>query len=195
MSIDIHQLKSLRDKTGVSIQLCKSALEEANGDEAKAIEILRKKGAAKAEKRSDRSTGEGTVQSYIHGNGKIGVLIQLNCETDFVAKNEEFVQLARDLAMHVAATAPKHTSPDEVPAELVAKEKEIWTEQLQKEGKPENIMENILTGKEKKFREENALLTQQFVKNPDKTVGELLKEAIHKLGENITVGDFMRYSI
>ena len=194
-TVTIDQIKSLREKTGVSMQACKKALEEAGADEKKAVEILRKKGETKAVERGERTAGEGVVVSYIHGNGKIGVLVQLGCETDFVAKNEDFQALAKDIAMHAAAMNPLYISPTEVSSELVEKEKEIWKSQLAKEGKPEKMFDKILVGKEKKFREEVSLLTQPFVKNPEVTIEKLLADAILKLGENIKLVRFTRYSI
>lgn len=195
MNISLEQIKSLREKTGVSMQACKNALTDANGDEAKAVEILRKKGEAKAADRSERAAGEGMVASYIHTNNKIGVLLQLGCETDFVARSDDFQALARDVAMHVAAMNPLYTKPEEVPAELVEKEREIWKEQLAKEGKPTAIHDKILGGKEKKFREEVALMTQPFVKNPDISIGKLVTDAALKLGEKIELKRFTRYSM
>ncbi len=195
MSVTAEQIKQLRMETGVSMMACKKALEETKGDFDKAIDVLRKSGAAKAASRSERSTGQGVVVSYIHSNNKLGVLLHLGCETDFVAKNQDFIDLAKDLAMHVAASAPLYIAPEEVPKELIDKETEIWKEQLKAEGKPENIMENILVGKEKKFREELALLTQPFVKNPDLTIEKLLSDAITKIGENIKIVRFVRFSI
>lgn len=191
----MEQIKALREKTGAGIVDVKKALDEAGFDDAKAIEILRKRGQDKAMKKSDRETHEGMVASYVHSNGRIGVLVRLYCETDFVARNEEFQELGRDIAMHIAASAPQYVKPEEVPAELVAKEQEIWREQLAKEGKPADLLEKIMTGKEEKFRQDISLLTQSFVKDGTKTVGELLTEKIHKIGENIQVGGFVRYEL
>jgi elongation factor Ts len=195
MSVSLEQVKELREATGISMMSCKKALEESNGDYEKAINLLRKKGAVKAAERSDRSTGQGLVTSYIHSNQKLGVLVQIGCETDFVARNDEFVQMAKDIAMHIAATNPLCISGDEVSHELVEKEREIWMSQLKNEGKKEQMIENILIGKEKKFREETALLSQPFVKNPDITVEQLIKEMITKVGENIKVVRFCRFSL
>jgi elongation factor Ts len=191
----MEQIKALREKTGAGIVDVKKALEEAGFDEAKAIEILRKRGQDKAMKKSDRETHEGIVVSYVHSNGRIGSLVKLYCETDFVARNEEFQELGRDIAMHVAASAPAYLKPEDVPEEAVEKEKGIWREQLAAEGKPADMLEKIMAGKEGKFRNEIALLTQPFVKDPSKTVGELLTEKIHKIGENIQVGSFIRYEM
>lgn len=194
MTISLEQIKELREKTGVSMQSCKKALEEAGGDQTKAVELLRKKGEAKAVERSDRSTGEGTTTSYIHSNNKLGVLLQLGCETDFVARSEDFQGLAKDIAMHIAAMNPLYIGPDEVSHELIEKEREIWKAQLSKEGKPEKMWDKIIEGKEKKFREELALLKQPFVKNPEVAVEKLIADAVLKLGENIKVMRFTRYS-
>lgn len=191
----MEQIKALREKTGAGIVDVKKALDEAGFDDAKAIEILRKRGQDKAMKKSDRETHEGTVVSYVHSNGRIGALVKLYCETDFVARNEEFQELGRDIAMHVAASAPQYVKSEEVPAEVVAKEKEIWQEQLAAEGKPADLVDKIMTGKEEKFRNDISLLTQAFVKDPSKTVAELLAEKVHKMGENIQVGSFVRYEL
>lgn len=174
---------------------CKRALEEMNGDMKKAIDTMRKKGEIKAMERSERSTGQGLITSYIHGNGKLGVLIHIGCETDFVAKNEEFGQLAKDIAMHIAASNPLTISPDEISHELLEKEREIWRAQLTNEGKKEAMFDTILAGKEKKFREESSLLKQAFVKNPEITIEQLLTTAVTKMGENIKVVRFSRFSI
>ncbi len=173
----------------------KKAIDEAGGNEEKAIEILRKQGAGKALKRAEKEAKEGVVVSYIHSNNKVGTLIKLLCETDFVARNEDFQQLAKDIAMHVTALAPKFIKPEEVSAELVEKEKEIWAAQLAQEGKPAEMLEKIMAGKEKKFREESALLTQAFVKDPQKTVGDLIVENVAKMGENIQVGEMVRVEL
>lgn len=191
----MEQIKALREKTGAGIVDVKKALDEAGFDDAKAIEILRKRGQDKAMKKSDRETHEGMVASYVHSNGRIGVLVRLYCETDFVARNEEFQELGRDIAMHIAASAPQYVKGEDVPAELVAKEQEIWREQLAKEGKGAELLEKIMAGKEEKFRNDISLLTQSFVKDGEKTVGELLTEKIHKIGENIQVGGFVRYEL
>lgn len=173
----------------------KQALDEAKGDEEKALEILKKQGQAKAIKKSEREAKEGIVVSYIHSNNKVGALVKIFCETDFVGRNEEFQALARDIAMHITAMNPKYLKPEDVPAEMIEKEKEIWKAQLQQEGKPVEMLEKILPGKEKKFREEFALLTQSFVKDPSITVGELLTEKIGKIGENIQIGEFVRFEL
>lgn len=191
----MEQVKMLREKTGAGVVDVKKALDEAGGDEEKAIVLLRKRGQDKALKKSDREAHEGIVVSYVHSNDHIGVLVKLFCETDFVARNEEFRELGRDIAMHIAASQPQYVKPEEVPEAQVEKERSIWSEQLAKENKPKEIMEKIMAGKEEKFRSENALLTQAFVKDPSKTVGELLAEKVNKLGENIQVGGFIRYEM
>lgn len=191
----LEQIKNLRERTGAGIVEVKKALEEAGGDDQKAIEILRKRGQEKAMKKSDRVAEEGVIASYVHSNGRVGAIVKLLCETDFVGRNEEFKALAQDIAMHVTAINPKYLKPEDVPAEMVEKEKEIWTAQLASEGKPADIMAKIMEGKEKKFREEISLLTQPFVKNPDQTVGGLITEKISKIGENIQVGAFSRLEL
>lgn len=191
----MEQIKSIRERTGAGVVDVKKALDEANGDEVKALEILKKRGQDKALKKSDRTAKEGVVGSYIHTNGKIGVLVKVFCETDFVARNEDFLVFARDIAMHIAASDPKYLEPEEVSVESVEKEKAVWREQLKAEGKPENIVDTILAGKEKKYREELALLTQPFVKDPSKTVREVITELVVRIGENIQVGSFQRFEI
>ncbi len=191
----LDKIKTIREKTGAGVVDVKKALVEANGDEEKAIEILRKSGQAKAVKKSERTAKEGVVISYIHSNNRIGSMVKLFCETDFVARNSDFQELARDVAMHIAAMNPKFLNPEDVSQELLDKEKEIWTEQLKKEGKPEAMLEKILGGKEKKFREESALMSQPFVKNPEITVKELVAEKIGVIGENIQVGEFIRFEL
>lgn len=191
----IEQIKKLREKTGAGVVDAKKALEEAGGNEEKAVEILRKKGQDKALKKSDRVAKEGIIATYLHSNLRIGSMVKLYCETDFVARNKEFQELAKDIAMQVAAMNPQFIKPEDVSADLVGKEKEIWKEQIKKENKPENIVEQILKGKEKKFREENSLLSQKFVKNPEITISDLISEKIGKIGENIQVGEFTRYEL
>jgi len=191
----LEQIKKLREQTGAGIVDVKKALSEADGDENGAIEILRKKGGDKAVKKADRSASEGIIGTYIHSNQKIGAMVKVLCETDFVARNEDFQALVGDLAMHVTASNPVCVLPEEVSNDLVFKEREIWTAQLAEEGKPADMVEKILEGKEKKFREESALMTQVFVKDPDKTIQDLLNDAVIKIGEKIEVGDFVRYSL
>ena len=191
----MEQIKALREKTGAGIVEVKKALEEAGGNEESAIKILRERGAAKAIKKTDREAKEGVVSIYLHSNGRVGAMVKLFCETDFVARNADFQALGRDIAMHVTAMNPIVVSPDDVPADAVGKERAIWIEQLKQEGKPEELAEKILAGKEKKFRDENALLSQAFVKDPSKTVKDLLSEGVQKIGENIQIGSFVRYEI
>ena len=191
----LELIKKIREKTGAGMVAVKKAVDEAGGNEEKAIEILRKQGAGKALKRAEKEAKEGVIVSYIHSNNKVGTLIKLLCETDFVARNEDFQQLAKDIAMHVTALAPKFIKPEEISAEIIEKEKEIWIAQLAQEGKPAEMLEKIMIGKEKKFREESALLTQAFVKDPSKTVGDLIVENVGKMGENIQVGDVVRFEL
>lgn len=191
----LNKIKKLREKTGAGIVEVKKALTEANGDETKAVEILRKRGQEKAVKKSERTTQEGIVASYVHSNKKVGAIVKLYCETDFVARNEEFQKLGQDIAMHITAMNPKFIRPEDVSKDLIKKEKEIWEAQLEGEKKPKEIMNKILEGKEKKFREEISLLSQPFVKNPDITVEQLIAENIGKIGENIQIGDFSRLEL
>lgn len=191
----LELIKKIRERTGAGMVAVKNALNEAGGDEEKAIEILRKLGQSKAAKRAEKEAREGVVVSYVHPNNRVASLVKLLCETDFVARNEEFVALAKDIAMHVAAMNPKVVKPEDVAADLVEKEKEIWREQLKNENKPAEMIEKIMVGKEKKFREELALLTQSFVKNPEITVGDLIIEKIGKIGENIQVGEISRIEL
>ena len=193
MSLD--KIKKLREKTGAGIVDVKKAFEDAGGDEVKAVELLRKRGQEKAGKKAGRSASEGVVVSYIHANRKVGAIVKLLCETDFVARNEEFQRLAQDIAMHITAMSPEYINPQDVPREVVKKEKEIWIGQLAREGKPKNILAKIIEGKEKKFREELALLAQPFVRNPEVTIAELISEKIGKIGENIQVGEFYRMEL
>lgn len=195
MEISARMVKDLREKTGLGMMDCKHALVEAKGDIDKAVEYLRKKGALKAAKREGRATSEGRIGSYIHMTGKIGVLVELKCESDFVAKTEQFAELAKDLCMQVAASSPQWVSPDDVPEEVVAKEKEIYMAQAKDAGKPEKMLEKIADGKLKKFYSEVCLLEQSFVKEPDKTIGQLIKEKVAQLGENITLGRFVRLQL
>ncbi len=191
----MDQLKELREMTGVSMMACKKALEESGGDIKKAVDVLRKKGEAKAVERGERSTGQGVIANYLHTNAKIGVMVQLGCETDFVAKNEEFQQVAKDIAMHIAAMNPLFLNPEDVSNELIEKEKEIWMAQLKDEGKKDEMIQNILVGKEKKFREESALMKQLFVKNNEMTIEKLILDLVNKMGENIKIVRFCRYSL
>ena len=193
VQITAQMINELRGHTGVGLMDCKRALVESNGDFEEAITLLKKKGMATAAKKAGRNASEGTVQSYIHLGGKVGVLIELNCETDFVAKNEEFQNIARGISMHIAASSPLYVSREEVPAELVEKEKDVARSQC--EGKPENAIEKIVEGKVDKWFSEICLLEQKFVKNQDQTIQELLNENIAKLGENIIVRRFSRFGL
>ncbi len=194
-TVSLEMVKRLREMTGAGVVDVKKALDEANGDESKAVDLLKKRGQAKALKKSDREAKEGIIASYIHSNARIGVLVKLLCETDFVARNDAFAALGREIAMHVAAMNPRVVSPEEVSALDVERERLVWQEQLVAEKKPEAIAQTILVGKEKKFREEAALLTQPFVKDSSKTVGDVVTEAIAKMGERIQIGGFVRFDI
>ncbi|WP_457680599.1 translation elongation factor Ts [Thermovibrio sp.] len=193
--ITTQMIKELREKTGAGIVDCKKALVEAGGDMEKAVEILRKKGAAKAAKKAERATAEGAVFSYIHGGGKVGVLVELNCETDFVARNETFKELGHEIAMQIAAMAPEYVSKEEVPAEVIEKEKEVLREQALAEGKPEHIVEKIVEGRLAKFYSEKCLLEQPWIKDDSKTIKDLITDYITKLGENIKVRRFARFEV
>ncbi len=195
MKITSQMVKELRDKTNAGMMDCKRALGETDGDMEKAIDLLRQKGLAVAAKRADRATSEGVVECYIHGGGKLGVMVEVGCETDFVAKTDDFKAFARDVAMHVAAANPVAISRDEVPAELIEREKEIYTKQALESGKPENIVEKIVSGKIEKYISEVCLLEQKFVKNPDLSVQDLLNELIAKMGENISIKRFARFQV
>lgn len=195
MAITAAQVKSLREKTGLGMMDCKAALEEACGDEEKAVEVLRKKGLKTAEKRAGRQTSEGTVGSYVHLNDKLGVLLEVNCETDFVARSADFRQLVRDLCLQVAATSPVAVSAEEVPEAVKEREREIYRAQMA--GRPPQVVEKAVEGKLRKFYEERCLLDQIFVKDPDqkKTVKDRVAEVIAKTGENIVVRRFVRMAV
>jgi elongation factor Ts len=194
-TISPKNVSELRTRTGAGMMDCKRALEEAGGDMDKASEILRKKGIAKAEKRAGKVASQGVVVSYLHHNAQVGSLVELNCETDFVARTEDFQQLARDIALHVASADPIAVNPEEVPADLLERERRIAEEQVAQEGKPENIRGKIVDGKLKKFVAERTLLEQPFVRDDKKTVGQLIQEASGKLGEVISVRRFARFKI
>lgn len=195
MAIDQEKIKNLREMTAAGILDCKKVLEETNGDLEKAAALLRERGIVKAVKKMDREASEGAIVSYVHHNGKIGVLVQLNCETDFVARNEKFLELGKSIAMHIAATNPLFIKVEDVSPELVEKEKEIQRAALIEEGKPADKVDKILEGKMKKFASDICLLEQGFVKEPEKTVGDIIKANIATLGENIAVGRFVRYAL
>lgn len=195
MSISAQDVKTLRERTGAGMMECKGALNEAGGDMEKAIDILRAKGAAKAAKRAERETKEGVVGSYIHMGGRIGVLVEVGCETDFVARNDQFQGLVRDIAMHIAAAAPVAIRREDFPADLVERERAVYREQMKESGKPENIWDKIVDGKMEKFFAEQALLEQPFVKNPDVTVGQLVTDVSAKTGEKFEVRRFARFAL
>lgn len=195
MTISTSTIKELREKTGVGIMDCKTALSECNGDIDKAIDYLRKKGIATAKKRGGRVTSQGQVQSYIHAGGKIGVLVEANCETDFTGKTEDFTNFVKDIAIQVAATSPVAIDRESVPADVLEKEKEIYASQAKASGKPEKVLDKIVEGKLTKFYSEACLLEQPFVKNPDITVQDLLNELIAKTGENIVIRRFVRFQL
>jgi elongation factor Ts len=194
-TISPKDVSELRTRTGAGMMDCKRALEESGGDMDKASELLRKKGIAKAEKRAGRVASQGVVVSYLHHNGQVGALVELNCETDFVARTDDFQQLARDIALHVASADPIGVAPEDIPAELLDRERRIAEDQVAQEGKPENIRAKIVDGKIKKFVAERTLTEQAFVKDDKKTVGQLIKEASGKLGEAISVRRFARFKI
>ena len=188
-------VKDLRQKTGAGMMECKKALEETAGDMEKAVEWLRKKGIAKAEKRSGRTTSEGVITSYIHPPGKIGVLVELNCETDFVARTDDFKTLAREVAMHIASAAPLAVDKDGVPAEAVDRERRIAEEQVRASGKPDHLVAKIVEGKLEAFYKQVALLSQPWIREDKKTIGDLIKEASSRLGENVQVRRFTRFQM
>ena len=193
--ISAKDVKELRDRTGAGMMECKGALSEAGGDMERAIDILRAKGAAKAAKRAERETKEGAIGSYIHMGGKIGVLVEMGCETDFVARNDEFQKLVRDVAMHIAAASPVAVRREDFPADLLERERGVYREQMKESGKPEHIWDKIIDGKVEKFYAEQALLEQPFVKDPDITVGELITRAAAKTGEKVEVRRFARFAL
>ena len=193
--ISADMVKQLREKTGAGIMDCKKALAESEGDMDKALEFLRKKGLATAAKRAGRSLSEGTIQSYIHMGGKLGVMVEVGCETDFVAKNVDFQEFARNIAMHIAASNPLGIRPEDIPQEVIEKEMEIYRAQAREMGKPDNIVDKIAEGKLQKFIKEQCLLNQPYVRDPDITVGDLLNELIAKIGENISVKRFARFQV
>jgi len=195
LEISAGMVKELRTKTGAGMMDCKEALKEAEGDFEKAIEHLRKKGMSAATKRSSKAAKDGMVASYIHMGGRIGVLVEINCETDFVAKTPDFQAMAKDIAMHVAASNPLYATPEEIPQEVLEREKEIYRSQAAEEGKPEKIWDRIVDGKLKKYYEEVCLTEQKFIKNQDITVGTLAKELMAKTGENIVIRRFARFQL
>ena len=194
-TISASAVKELREMSGAGMMDCKKALTEASGDLEKAIDILRKTGMAKARKKSGRSAKEGIILPYIHPGAKLGVLLEINCETDFVANTDDFKNLSKDIAMHIAASAPMSVSREEIPQETLEREKEIYADQARQSGKPENIIEKMTEGRLNKFYQENVLLEQTFVKDPDKTVADLITETVAKLGENILISRFSRFQL
>jgi elongation factor Ts len=186
-------VKQLREKSGAGMMDCKQALVECDADIDKAVDFLRKKGLATAQKRAGRAMTEGTIQSYIHMGGKLGVLVEVNCETDFVAKNEDFVQFAKNIAMHIAATNPLGVRAEDVPEDTIQRERDIYQAQALETGKPENVVTKIVDGKMNKFFKENCLLNQPYVRDPELAVEDVLNELIAKIGENITIKRFVRF--
>ena len=195
MNVDAKLVKTLRDRTGAGMMDCKKALVESDGDIDSAIDFLRKSGIAKAEKKGTRETKEGLVYSYIHSGGRLGVLVELNCETDFVAKTDGFIELAHNVAMQIAATNPVSLDRDAVSKELIDREKEIYLDQAKKEGKPESIIEKMVVGRINKFYQESCLMEQTYIKDQDKKVSDLLSQTISTLGENISINRYIRFAI
>jgi len=195
MSIDAKLVKTLRDKTGAGMMDCKKALIKSNGDLDKAVDHLRKSGVAKAEKKGTRETKEGLIYSYIHAGGRLGVLVELNCETDFVAKTDVFTELAHNLAMQIAATNPVALDRDSIDKATVARERDIFTEQAKSQGKPDNIIERMVEGRINKFYQESCLMDQTYIKDPDKKVRDLITEIVSTLGENISINRYIRFAI
>lgn len=195
MAISAAQVKELREKTGAGMMDCKKVLTEANGDMEKAMELLREKGLAKAEKKAGRIAAEGIVESYIHAGGRIGVLVEVNCETDFVAKTDDFKDFVKDIAMQIAALNPKYVSREDVPEKEVEKEREILRTQALQEGKPEKIVDKMVEGRLGKFFEQICLLEQTYIKDGDKKIDEIVKEKIATIGENISIRRFVRYEL
>lgn len=195
MSISAADIKELREKTSAGIMDCKAALKEAKGDLDEAVKVLRKKGLSAAAKRAGREVKEGVIGSYIHSNEKIGVLVEINCETDFVARTDEFQEMVKNIAMHIAASEPRFVRREEVTEEILEQEREIYLGQAKASGKPENIALKIVEGKMNKYYEENCLLEQTYVKNQDMTIKDYIAEAVGKLGENITLSRFARFSL
>ncbi|KAA3610984.1 MAG: translation elongation factor Ts [Calditrichaeota bacterium] len=195
MAISAADVKALRDKTGAGMMDCKKALTETDGDIEKAVKLLREKGAAIAEKKGGRATNDGIIETYIHAGSKLGVMVEINCETDFVAKTDDFKQMARDIAMQIAAANPVAVSRDDISEEMIAKEREIYTQQAKNEGKPEKIIDRFVDGKLNKFFQESVLMEQSFVKDPKKNIKELMTDTIAKLGENMSVRRFVRFQL
>lgn len=195
MNVSVAMIQALREKTGCGMMDCKKALLEAKGDEEKASEILRKKGFAAAAKRAGRTAAQGLIESYIHIGGKIGVLVEINCESDFVAKNVEFQAFVKDIAMQIAASNPQYVNQEEVPADIINKEKAILAEQAKQSGKPAKALEKIVAGRLEKFYAEICLMNQPFIKEPKKTIKDLMAEMVAKIGENLVIRRFTRYQL
>ncbi len=195
MTISASMVRELREKTNAGMMDCKRALEETNGDFEKAIDWLRKKGLSSAAKKAGRVAAEGLVESYIHGEGRIGVLLEVNCETDFVARNEGFREFVRNVAMHIAATSPIAVKPEDVPAHILERERQVLTEKAREQGKKEEMIPKIVEGQINKWISENCLLEQAYIKNPDIKIGDYLKETIAKTGENIVIRRFVRFEL
>ncbi len=193
--ISATMVKELREKSGAGIMDCKEALKACEGDMEKAIDFLRKKGLATAAKRAGRATSEGTIQTYIHMGGKIGVMVEVNCETDFVAKTDDFIEFAKNVAMHIAATSPVGITSEDVPEAIISREKEIYRDQALEMGKPEKMIEKIVEGKLGKFFKESCLMDQPYVRDPDKTIADYLNEVIAKTGEKMTIKRFARFQV
>lgn len=195
MDVSIEKIKKLRESTGSGILDVQEALEEAQGDMEKAMDILRQKGLAKAAKRSDREASEGVIDLYSHGNGRVGVMVEVNCETDFVARSDDFQEFAHEISLQVAASAPRWISEEDIPQDVIEHEKEISRKQFEEEGKPEHIIEQILEGRLRKFMDEHVLLRQEYIRNDELTIEELLHETIAALGENIVIRRFKRWEL
>lgn len=195
MTINAQDVKKLRDMTGAGMMDCKRALTETDGDLEKAVDLLRARGSAKAAKRAEKSANEGTIGSYVHFDSRTAVIVELNCETDFVANTDDFKALAKELALHIASMAPVSVSSDEIPADVIEREKAVYLQQVKEEGKPDHIVDKIVEGKLNKFFKESTLLAQPFVKDPDKTIEELITETSAKTGEKIEVARFYRIKV
>ena len=195
VTISSDTVRDLREKTGVGIMDCKRALAESSGDLEKAIDLLRQKGLASAAKKASRETKEGVISSYIHGAGKIGVLVEVNCETDFVARNSEFQELVKDISMQIAASNPSYVRREDVPADVLEKERNIYKIQARESGKPEHVLDKIVEGKVEKFYVETCLLEQSFIKDSAVTINDMVKQKIAKIGENISIKRFTRYQL
>ena len=194
-TISAKDVKELRERSGAGMMDCKRALEETDGDQEKALDLLRSRGAAKAARREGKVASEGTIGTYVHHNGKVGVMVELNCETDFVANTDAFKALAKDLALHIASSAPLAVSPDEMDPAVVEREREVYRQQVREEGKPDKIADKIVEGKMQKFFKESALLAQSYVKDPDKTIEQLITDVSAKTGEKIQVARFARLKV